>query len=144
VFPGVHTGAGIASKHDVGLGLKAGHGDAIWRLRFQMPPGIPTGTLKLRLMALSAAVANTVNVSPWWVAVAVGSDPSSATPVEETPSPTAVTWAAGENDKYKETKIDLDVTTLPLADEVVVMDLQFKSSSTLTEDSIWNVSLIWE
>ena len=48
------TGGGANSKHDEGLGVEASLGaNATWRLRFQMPHTLPTGTGKLRLLALA-------------------------------------------------------------------------------------------
>src|SRR4030066_221175 len=84
VFPNFHVGAGANSKHDEGLGVEASVGaDSTWRLRFQMPPVLPTGTGKLRLLALANATSGDARVNPKWVSVAVGEDPSSATLVAE-------------------------------------------------------------
>lgn len=144
VFPNVHVGAGANSKHDEGLGVEASLGaDAIWRLRFQMPPTtLPTGTGKLRLLALANATSGAAKVNPKWVSVAVEEDPSGATPVAETVQ--TVTWAAGDNDQYKELKVTLDADTL-VASEVVVMDLVFETASwTLAAVSTWQASVIWE
>lgn len=143
VFPNVHVGAGANSKHDEGLGVEASVGaDAIWRLRFQMPPTLPTGTGKLRLRAMANATSGDAKVNPKWASVAVGEDPSAATLNAETVQ--TITWAAGDNDKYKEIKINLDADTL-VAGEEVVMDLTFETLSwTLAQVSTWVASIIWE
>ena len=143
VFPNFHVGAGANSKHDEGLGVEASVGaDSTWRLRFQMPPTLPTGTGKLRLLALANATSGNAKVNPKWVTVAAGADPSSATLVAETVQ--TVTWAAGDNDKYKELKVILDASTLT-AGEIVVMDLVFETASwTLAQVSTWIASIIFE
>ena len=144
VWANVHVGAGANSKQDYGLGVQASVGaDSIWRLRFNLPPtALPTGTGKLRLLALANATANSAKVNPKWASVAVGEDPSAATLQAEGTS--TLTWAAGDNDKYKELKITLDADTM-VAGEIVVMDLTFETSSwTLAVVSTWIPSIIWE
>ena len=142
-FPNVHVGAGANSKHDEGLGVVASLGaDTIWRLRFKMPPVLPIGTGKLVIEALAAATSGVAKVNPKWASVAMGEDTSSATlNAEGVASPT---WAGGDSDDYKETKITLDADTL-VAGEVVVMDLVFETASwTLAVVSTWMASIIWE
>jgi hypothetical protein len=143
VFPNFHVGAGANSKHDEGLGVEASLGaDAIWRLRFQLPPTLPTGTGKLRLLALANATSNAAKVNPKWASVAVEESPSGAALNAEGTG--TVTWGAGDNDQYKELKVDLDADTL-VAGEEVVMDLTFETASwTLAQVSTWIASIIWE
>ncbi len=143
VFPNFHVGAGANSKHDEGLGVEASVGaDSTWRLRFQMPPSLPTGTGKLRLLALANATTGVAKVNPKWVSVAVEEDPSSATLNAETTQ--TVTWGAGDADQYKELKITLDADAI-VAGEEVVMDLVFETASwTLAAVSTWITSIIWE
>ena len=143
VFPNIHVGAGANSKHDEGLGVQASVGaDSTWRLRFLMPPTLPTGTCKLRLLALANATSGNAKVNPKWVSVAVEESPSGATPVAETVQ--TVTWAAGDNDQYKELKVTLDADTV-VANEVIVMELVFETASwTLAQVSTWIPSIIWE
>jgi len=143
VFPNIHVGAGSNSKHDEGLGVEASVGaDATWRLRFHMPPTLPSGTGKLRLLALANATSGVAKVNPKWASVAVEEDPSSATLNAEGTS--TVTWGASDNDQYKELKVTLDADTL-VASEVVVMDLVFETSSwTLAQVSTWIPTIIWE
>ena len=144
VFPNFHVGAGANSKHDEGLGVEASVGaDSTWRLRFMMPPtSLPSGTGKLRLLALANATSGNAKVNPKWASVAVEEDPSSATLNAETVQ--TLTWGASDNDQYKELKITLDADTL-VAGEIVVMDLVFETSSwTLAQVSTWIASIIWE
>ena len=143
VFPNFHVGAGANSKHDEGLGVEASVGaDSTWRLRFQMPPTLPTGTGKLRLLALANATSGVAKVNPRWASVAVEEDPSSATLNAETTQ--TVTWSTGDNDQYKELKVVLDADTL-VASEEVVMDLVFETTSwTLAQVSTWIASIVWE
>lgn len=143
VFPNTHVGAGANSKHDEGLGVEASLGaDSIWRLRFDTPPTLPTGTCKLRLRALANATSGNAKVNPKWASVAAEEDPSGATLNAEGTS--TVSWGAGDNDQYKETKITLDADT-PVGGEVIVMDLTFETSSwTLAQVSTWQASVIWE
>jgi len=143
VFPNFHEGAGANSKHDEGMGVEASVGaDSTWRLRFQMPPTLPTGTGKLRLLALANATSGNAKVNPKWVSVAVEENPSSATPVAE--GVQTVAWSTGDNDQYKEIKVTLDADTL-VAGEIVVMDLVFETASwTLAAVSTWIASIIWE
>jgi hypothetical protein len=143
VFPSVHVGAGANSKHDEGLGVEASLGaDAIWRLRFEMPPSLPTGTGKLRLLLLANATSGAAKINPKWASVAVEEDPSGATLNAETVQ--TVTWAAGDNDQYKELKVNLDADTL-VASEVVVLDLTCETSGwTLAQVLTMRPSVIWE
>lgn len=144
VFPNFHVGAGANSKHDEGLGVEASVGaDSIWRLRFQMPPtSLPTGTCKLRLLALANATSGAAKVNPKWASVAVEESPSGATLLAEGTG--TITWAAGDNDQYKELKINLDADT-PVVSEEIVMDLTFETTSwTLAQVSTWIASVIWE
>ena len=142
-FPYIYTGAGSNSKHEEVLAVAASlAADTIWRLRFQMPPSLPTGTGKLRLLLLANATSGNAKINPKWVSVAVEEDPSSATPVAETVQ--TVTWGAGDNDQYKELKVTLDADTL-VASEEVVMDLTFETSSwTLAQILGVIPSIIWE
>ena len=126
-----------------GLGVYASlSSDATWYLRFMMPPTLPTGTGKLRLLALATATSGAAKVNPKWVSVAVGENPYTATRLAE--GTTTVTWGAGDSDEYKETVITLNADTLA-ADEIVVMNLTFETVSwTLAVPSTWIPSIFWE
>ena len=142
VFPNFHVGAGANSKHDEGMGVEASLGaDAIWRLRFALPAVLPTGSAKLRLLALANATIGSAKLTVKSAVVAAGSDPSSAALTSETQS--TLTWAAGGADKYTELKVTLTPTMV--AQSELVMDLTFNTASwTLAAVSTWIASLIWE
>lgn len=145
VFPNIHVGAGANSKHDEGLGVANATdlvADATWRLRFQMSPTLPTGTGKLRLLGIANAATGVMKVNPKWVSVAVEEDASDAALNAEGTS--TVTWASGDEDVFKELKVDLNADTL-VAGEEVVMDLVFEDTdTTLAAVSTWIPSIIWE
>lgn len=143
VFPNFHVGDGGNSPHDEGLGVEASVGaTATWELRFQMPPTLPTGTGKLRLLALADAISGAAKVAPAWRSVAVEEDPSDTALNDEGTS--TVTWSTGDDDQYKELKVTLDADTL-VASEEVVMDLVFETTDwTLAVVSTWIASIIWE
>lgn len=145
LFPNFHVGAGANSKHDEGLGCPDATtlvADATWRLRFQMPPTLPTGTGKLRILALANATTGVLRLNPTWVSVAVEEDPSSATPVAE--GNNDITWGAGDNDQYKELKVTLDADTLVASEEVVMELVIVNTGTTLAVDSTLIGSIIWE
>lgn len=141
LFPNFYVGGGANSKQDGGMGVEASlDADAIWRLRFQCPPTLPTGTGKLMLRALANATSGAAKVNPKWASVAASESPSAATLNAE--GTTTVTWTAV--DVYMETKVTLDADTL-VGGEVVVMDLTFETSSwTLAQVSTWQVYILWE
>lgn len=143
VFPYIYVGAGANSKQESGLGVQASvSADATWRLRYEMPPELPAGTAKLRLRAMANATSGAAKVNPKWASVAMEEDPSGATLNAE--GTTTVTWSTGDNDQFKQAKIDLDADTL-VAGEIVVMDLVFETSSwTLAQTSVWQASIIFE
>jgi hypothetical protein len=143
VFPYIYVGGGANSKHEQGMGVVASMAfDSIWRLRFAMPPSLPSGTGKLRLLALANVAAGAAKVNPKWVSVAPEESPSAATLLAEGTG--TITWGAGDNDQYKELKINLDADTL-VANEVVVMDLVFEATGwTVAAVSVWQAMIIWE
>jgi hypothetical protein len=143
IYPGPHIG-GTNSRVDFGMKVEASLGaDSKLHLRFQMPPSIPSGTLKLDVVTLANATSGNAVLNPAWAVVAGGANPDTATLTGE--GNTTLTWASGDNDDYKRTKIILDASTAPAAGEVVVMEITFVSASwTLAQVSTWNFSLIWE
>lgn len=127
VFPSVHVGAGSNSKHDYGLCFIASlSADAIWRLRFIVPPALPSGTCTFRAWGLANATSGSAKLNPKWVSVADAEDPSSATLQAE--GTQTLTWSSGDNDKYKQLSVTLDADT-PVANEMIVMDLVGETSS---------------
>lgn len=143
-FMNIHVGKGSNSKQEQGLGVIGSlSSNSTWRLRFLMPPSIPTETMKLRLLALADAQSGTAYVNPAWVAASPEDDPSSLSLTAEGTS--SLTWSTGDDDVYKELKITLDGATAPSANDIIVMDLQFISASwSLSAISTWIPSIIWE
>lgn len=143
-FPNLHVGDGANSKQEQGLGVIASlDANAIWRLRFLLPPVLPSETMKLRLLALADAETGSAQVNPFWQKASPEDDPSSITLVAEGTS--ALTWSTGDDDVYKELKITLDAATAPSGNDVIVMDVNFITSGwTLSSISTWIPSIIWE
>lgn len=142
VFPNVHQG-GTNSRREEGMGVQASVGaNATWALRFEMPQELPTGTAKLRLLALAAATSGAAKVNPTWASVAVEESPDTVTLNAE--GTQTVTWGTGDTDQYKELLVTLDADTV-VADEIIAMNLVFETSSwTLAVVSTWQASIIWE
>jgi hypothetical protein len=143
LFPNFYAGAGgNAAAHEEGLGVMASlSADATWELRFALPPSLPTGTLKLRVLSLANATAGALKFTVSDNNVAAGANPSAASLSVEAQS--TVTWATGDNDKYKETKLTL--TAAPIGNDTIVMALKFQATgTTLAQISTHIVSLIWE
>jgi len=102
---------------------------------------MPSGTFQLRWLALTNATSGNAKVNPKWASVAAEEDPSSATLNAEGTS--TLTWAAGDNDQYKELTVTLDADTA-VASEMIVMDLTFETASwTLAQVSTWIVCVRW-
>jgi len=143
LFPNFYSGAGgNASPVDQGMGVMASlSADATWELRFAMPPSIPSGTLKLRLLALANATSGVAKVTVKDGRCPAGSSPSAASLTSETQ--TSITWGAGNNDEYMEAKVTL--TTSPSGNDILVVALTFNTSGwTLAVVSTWLASIIWE
>lgn len=143
VFADVYTGDGGNSPETVGWGVEASLGaDATLGCRFEMPPSLPTGTAKLRLLAMADAVTGVAKVNPKWRSVAVEEDPTDTALTAE--GTQTVTWAAGDDDVFKELLVTLDADTV-VAGEIIAMDIVFETASwTLAAISLWSFSIIWE
>lgn len=143
VWAAFYEADGANHKHTYGLAVEDAPGsDVTWALVFHMPPTLPSGTGKLRLIAQADAISGAAKVNPKWASVAMGEDPSSATLNAEGTS--TVTWSTDDDDEYQELKITLDADTL-VGGEIVVMDLVFETTGfTLAVDSVWQASIIWE
>lgn len=143
LFPNFYSGSGgNASPYDQGLGVAGSIGsDATWGLRFPMPPTIPSGTLKLRLLCLANATSGVVKLTVSDGVCAAGSSPSAVSLTSETQ--TTLTWGAGDNDKYKEAKISLTAT--PSANNMLVVALTFNTTGyTLAQVLTVIPTIIWE
>lgn len=143
LFPLIYNGAGgNGVSLEEGLGVMASlSADSTWELRFHIPPTVPTGTMKLRLLALANATSGAAKVTVKDGRAPAGSNPSSAALTSETQ--VSLTWAAGNNDQYLETKVTL--TTVPQGNDVLVVGLVFNTTGwTLAVPSAWIATLIWE
>lgn len=149
LFPNLYQGAGAnAAPNEWGHGVVASlAADRTLSLRFPMPPAIPSGTLKLRILALANSTANAakLTVSDGAATPAAspgaGGNPSAVTLTAETQ--TTFTWAASENDRYKEQKVTL--TTVPLANDQLVVAVKFQTTGwTLAVVGTFIFSIIWE
>lgn len=140
VFPNVHA---ATNAHFEGLGVQASVGaDSIWRLWFQMPPVLPTGTAKLKLRAIANATSGDAKVNPKWKSFATEEDVDS--PSLNAEGTSTITWGAGDDHQFKEAEITLDADTV-VADGLIVMDLTFETTSwTLAQVSTWLACVIWE
>lgn len=140
VFPGLYDGGSNDKEWGI-MVIASLDADATVRLAFQMPPSFPSGTGKLVLKSRANATTGVAKVNPKWVSIAPEEDPGTAVNAEGVQT---VTWAGGDADVDKETKVTLDADTLVVA-ERVYMDLVFETASwTLAAESLWVPSIIWE
>lgn len=145
LFPNFYAGGGgNAAPHDEGLGVMASlSADATWELRFPVPPIIPTGTVKLRVLSLANATSGVLKFTVKDGRCPAGSSPSGATLTSETQS--SLTWSTGNNDEYMETKLALTGLGSLAGNDVVVVAITFNTTgTTLAAVSTHLVSLIWE
>jgi hypothetical protein len=141
--PRVFPRFGGSGSDTEGLGVEASVGaDATWKLRFRMPPALPSGTGKLVLDLLVNATSGNAKVNPKWASVAVsGEDIDAKTLNAEGVQTIAAPATANQT---VQTKVTLDADTL-VADEIVVMDLVFETASwTLAAVSTWLAYIVWE
>jgi hypothetical protein len=116
--------------------------DSVLELLFEMPQALPTGTAKLRILAIADATAGDSKVNPAWASLAVGEDYDTISVTAE--GVDTNTWATGDDEELIERIITLDADTI-VADEIVVMRITFTTASwTLAQISTWNFSIIWE
>ena len=115
-------------------------GDVPAVLQFNMPPSaLPTGTLKLRTLALATASTGVAKLTIKDGHTPVGSSIGVASLNSE--PQVSQTWTA--SDVLIENKITL--TTAPSAGDVVTILVTFNTSGwTLATVSTWQFSLIWE
>lgn len=115
--------------------------DIVWHLAFKMPPTLPSGTMKLVLELISAAITGNAKVNPSWEGYASGEVPADVTGSAEGVSTIASPTTANQ---LLVTKITLDAGTIAAAD-ILYMQLLFDATSwTLASVSTWMPSVIWE
>lgn len=139
-FPNFYVGGGAYSKQDEGMGVAASiAADSTWALRFHIPPTVPSGTAKLRLLAVANATSGIAKVTVNDAVVAAAASPSAASLTAETQ--VSQTWAAA--DIYYENKVTL--TPSMVGNSILVVNLVFNTSGwTLAQVSTWIATLIWE
>lgn len=126
-----------------GIGVVATLGaDAPAVLQFNMPESIPTGTLKLRVLAMANATSGVAKLDIADGATSAGSNVGATTLTTEAGSPTiSQTWATA--DILVENKVTL--TTAPTANQILTVLATFRTSGyTLAAVSVWQFSIVWE
>ena len=126
--------------HDVGLGVRADLAvDAIWRLRFQMPPALPqTGVGQLRLKGI-VGLTGDARVNVKWRSASDGEFLHGTALNAEG----VQTYTFAQANVLRFFYIILDADSL-VADEVVLMDLTFETIGwTLSANSTWFPSICW-
>lgn len=139
-IPATNTnGAGAIEGVGVIASLNGAAADAPAVLQFNMPETIPSGTLKLRCLAMANATAGNALLTVTDKNVAAGSSLGTSTLNSETQL--TQTWATA--DILVENKITL--TSTPSANDVLTVVATFnKTSWTLAAASTWQFSIVWE
>ena len=130
VGPGVHQGAASTGlRRNRGIQVVASLDvDADVELTWEMPPGLPTGTGRVRLVGRTTGTGNAV-IAIDWVSVALNEDPSAMAYLSQGNS--TLTFAAADSDKFKQiADVNLDADSL-VANEFVCMRLRMKGSGGL-------------
>ena len=136
-IPASNTNAAGAIE---GIGVVASLGaDASAVLQFNLPEAIPTGALKLRVLAWANATSGVAKLTVKDNQTAAGSNIGVTTLTTETQL--SQTWATA--DIIVENKIAL--TTVPIANSILTVLATFNTSGwTLAAASVWQLSLVWE
>jgi hypothetical protein len=109
-------------------------------MQFNMPESIPTGTLKLRALAMANATSGTAKYTISDGVTTAGASIGVTSLTSETQS--SVTWTSA--DVLMETKTTL--TAAPVANQILTCIASFNSSGgwTLAAQSVWQFSAVWE
>ena len=111
-------------------------------LQFNLPEVIPTGTMKLRTLAMAAA---TTGAATWAVHDAVtaagAAIGASAFTTEATQT---ITWAAGNTDQLLENKQTLTPAAVSNSILTIVIVYAPAANFTLAQTSVWQFSVVWE
>ncbi len=136
-IPATNTNAAGAIE---GIGVVGSLGsDAPAVLQFNMPEVIPSGTLKLRCLAMANATSGVAKLTVKDKNVAAGASLGTSTLNSETQL--SQTWATA--DILVENKITL--TSSPVANDILTVLATFNTTGwTLTAASVWQLSLVWE
>lgn len=142
VYPGYHIGS-TNSRLWWGIRADASLGsDAVLQLDFEAPQSLPSGTAKLRVLAIADATSGNAVINPAWASLAVGEDYDTISLTAE--GNTTITWSTGDDEELLESIITLDADTV-VADEIIRMHITFVSGSwTLAVVGTFRFSIIWE
>ena len=143
LFPNVHAAASGTSIHDEGLGVQASvTSNATWRLRYQMPPTLPSGAPKFLIRSIANAAAGVAKLNMQWAMVPASASPGAQTLNAE--GTTTITWNTNSADIYIETKVSADAGTVN-AGQAMAVDAVWESSGwTLAAVSTHQIFVIWE
>lgn len=132
----------LTAEMPEGLGWEASLGaDATWRLFFQMPPTLPTGTCKLHMRCQANATSGNAILDVAWKSYAANEVPASADLTAE--GNTTVTFATTAY-RLTEAKVTLDADT-PVGGEFIMLEIRGKTSSwTLAAVLSVVACIIWE
>ena len=111
-------------------------------LQFNMPETIPTGIMKIRVLAMASATSGAATFAVHDAVTSAGAAIGASNfTIEATQT---VTWAAGNTDQLLETKQAL--TPTPLANQILTCAVYFAPSVsfTVTAQSVWQFSIVWE
>ncbi len=124
-----------------GIGVVASLGaNAPAVLQFNMPETIPTGTLKLRMLAMANATTGNAKLTVSDASTSAGSNIGATTLTAE--SQTSQTWATA--DILVEIKLTLTATA-PTSNQITTVLVTFNNTSwTLAAASVWQFTLVWE
>jgi hypothetical protein len=108
-------------------------------LQFNLPEVIPSGTMKLRCLAMANATSGTAKMTVTDGQTAVGSSIGATSLGSDTQ--VSQTWATA--DILYENKVTLSTT--PTANEILTVLATFNHTNwTLAANSYWQFSLVWE
>jgi hypothetical protein len=114
--------------------------DAPAVLQFNMPESIPTGTIKLRCLAMANATSGVAKVTFKDASTSAGSNIGVTSLTTETQL--SQTWTTA--DILVENKITLTATA-PTANQILTVLVTFNTASwTLAAASTWQFSIVWE
>jgi hypothetical protein len=109
-------------------------------LQFNMPEVLPSGQLKLRLLAFANA---TTGIAYWQIqdgATSPGANIANASFTTETAQ--SINWATLGNVTQE---LKQNLTTSPTINQIVTVVITFGTTTfTLTATSVWQASLVWE
>jgi len=139
------SGAGTTTANSTieGIGVVASLGaDASAVMQFNLPEVLPSGTLKLRVLAWANATTGNAKLDIIDGITAAGSNIANSTFTTEAGSPT-ITQGWTTADIIVENKVTL--TTAAVANSIYTVVATYRTASwTLAVASVWQYSLIWE